>query len=113
MLIRKSESMQTATVQDNDYGSLIQTAKMSIEQRKIEDALAHLSRAIALGTARPEAFNLMGAAIELCGDVYEAQKYYRAALSFDPSYTPSQKNLSRTVSWRREGEIILDDNKKK
>ena len=76
-----------------------------------------MRRAIFLDPARPEAFNLLGALLEIQGDRIEAQKNYRAALSLDPSYEPAIKNLQRSTEWKPKGAIILgetsqDQNKK-
>jgi len=103
----KKESDQSSTAPSKDYRSLIKLAKICITEREYEAAIEHLRRAVSLETTRPDAFNLLGATTEILGDVLKAQKYYRAALSFEPSYVPAQKNLHRTVSWRREGEITL------
>ena len=103
-----------------DYGVAIELAKRSIGSRHFGAAVEQVRKAIFLDPARPEAFNLLGALLEVQGDRLEAQKNYRAALSLDPSYAPAIKNLERSTSWgaRRVGTIILeeikvDSNKKK
>lgn len=90
-----------------DYGSAIELAKRSIGNRHFAGAIEHLRRAIFLDPARPEAFNLLGALMEIQGDRIEAQKNYRAALSLDPSYEPAIKNLQRSTEWKPKGAIIL------
>jgi DNA-binding response OmpR family regulator len=88
-----------------DYDSFIELAKRSITDRYFDAAIEHLRRAISLDPGRPEAFNLLGALMEVRGDRVEAQKNYRAALSLDPSYEPAIKNLQRSTSgrWRAGG----------
>jgi DNA-binding response OmpR family regulator len=92
-----------------DYGSSIELAKKSIADRHFDAAVEHIRHAISLGPGRPEAFNLLGAAMEIQGDRIEAQKNYRAALSLDPSYKPAISNLERSTeaSWKRKGRIEL------
>jgi DNA-binding NtrC family response regulator len=92
-----------------DYDSSIELAKRSIGDRHVEAALEHVRKAISLDPNRPEAFNLMGALIEIQGDRLEAQKNYRAALSLDPSYKPAIENLQRSTSWqpRQKGLVFL------
>jgi DNA-binding response OmpR family regulator len=97
-----------------DYGSSIELAKKSIGNRHFDAAIEHSRKAIFLDPSRPEAFNLLGALLEIRGDRIEAQKNYRAALSLDPSYAPAIKNLERSTSWgwKRAGGITLEDIKK-
>lgn len=96
-----------------DYGSFIELAKRSISDRYFDAAIEHLRKAISLDPGRPEAFNLLGALMEVRGDRVEAQKNYRAALSLEPSYEPAIKNLQRSTSGRwRAGGIHLGEIKK-
>ena len=94
-----------------DYGSSIELAKKSIGNRHFDAAIEHARKAIFLDPSRPEAFNLLGALLEIRGDRIEAQKNYRAALSLDPSYAPAIKNLERSTSWgwKRAGGITLEE----
>ena len=94
-----------------DYGSSIELAKKSIGNRHFDAAIEHARKAIFLDPSRPEAFNLLGALLEIRGDRIEAQKNYRAALSLDPSYAPAIKNLERSTSWggKRARSIALED----
>ncbi len=94
-----------------DYGSSIELAKKSIGNRHFDAAIEHARKAIFLDPSRPEAFNLLGALLEIRGDRIEAQKNYRAALSLDPSYAPAIKNLERSTSWgwKQTGGIMLEE----
>ncbi len=94
-----------------DYGSSIELAKRCIGDRHFDAAIEHVRRAISLDFGRPEAFNLLGALMEIQGDRIEAQKNYRAALSLDPSYEPAIKNLQRSTEgrWRQAGGILLGE----
>jgi len=94
-----------------DYGTSVELAKKSIGNRHFDAAIEHARKAIFLDPARPEAFNLLGALMEIRGDRLEAQKNYRAALSLDPSYDPAIKNLERSSSWgwKQAGGIVLGE----
>jgi Flp pilus assembly protein TadD len=91
--------------------SVVELAKKSIMDRHFDAAVEHLRRAIALDPGRAEAFNLMGALMEIQGDRNEAQKNYRVALSLDPSYKPAIDNLQRSTQprWRQVGPVRLGD----
>ena len=97
-----------------DYGSSIELAKRCIGDRHFDAAIEHVRKAISLDPGRPEAFNLLGALMEIQGDRIEAQKNYRVALSLDPSYEPAIKNLQRSTEgrWKLKGNIILGEVKK-
>jgi DNA-binding response OmpR family regulator len=94
-----------------NYGSSIELAKKSIGNRHFDAAIEHVRKALSLDPGRPEAFNLLGALMEVRGDRIEAQKNYRAALSLDPSYAPAIKNLDRSTSWgwKQAGGIVLEE----
>jgi DNA-binding response OmpR family regulator len=97
-----------------DYGTSIELAKRSIGNRHFDASIEHVRKAIFLDPTRPEAFNLLGALMEIRADRLEAQKNYRAALSLDPSYAPAIKNLQRSTSWswKQTRGIVLEDVKK-
>jgi len=97
-----------------DYSSCIELAKRSIGDRHFGAAIEHVRRAIYVDPSRPEAFNLLGALMEVRGDRSEAQKNYRAALSLDPSYEPAIKNLSHSTQgkWKQTGGLVLGEVKK-
>ena len=97
-----------------DYAFHIELAKRCIGDRHFDAAVEHVRKAIYFDPGRPEAFNLLGALMEIQGDRFEAQKNYRAALTLDPSYEPAIKNLSRSTEgkWRQSGGILLEEIKK-
>jgi len=97
-----------------DYTSHIELAKKCIGDRHFDAAVEHVRKAIFIDPGRPEAFNLLGALMEIQGDRFEAQKNYRAALSLDPSYEPAIQNLHRSTTgkWRQSGGILLEKVKK-
>lgn len=81
----------------SDYDEILTFAKSCINKRKFDTGYKYLQRAVSLNTEKPEAFNLMGAILELKGKIKQAQKKYRAALALDPTYEPAQNNLERTT----------------
>jgi DNA-binding response OmpR family regulator len=95
-----------------DYFSLIELAKRHISDRGFAAARETARRAIAADPAHPEAYNLLGALLEIQGDWLEAQKFYRAALDIDPGFKPAWMNLERTTSWNKLGGINLGPDKK-
>jgi len=97
-----------------NYGSHIELAKKCIGERHFDAAVEYVRKAIFVDPGRPEAFNLLGALMEIRGDRMEAQKNYRAALSLDPSYKPAIENLHRSTNskWRQSGGVVLGEDKK-
>ncbi len=96
-----------------DYTSQIELAKRCIGNGDFDAAAEHVRKAISLDPSRPEAFNFLGALLEIKGNRSEAQKQYRAALSLDPTYEPASENLSRSASWELKGGITFGELKKR
>ncbi|MFO7686521.1 MAG: response regulator [Desulfobacterales bacterium] len=95
-----------------NYFSLIEVTKRHISDRGFSAARETARKAIAADPAQPEAYNLLGALLEIKGDWLEAQKFYRAALDIDPTFKPAWANLERTTSWNKFGKIDLGPDKK-
>lgn len=94
-----------------DYETLIALGKRHITDGRFEDAREVTRKAIATDPGQPEAYNLLGALVEMRGDMIEAQKFYRAALDIAPSYRPAWANLDRTASHHKLGKIDLGKNR--
>jgi two-component system, OmpR family, alkaline phosphatase synthesis response regulator PhoP len=90
-----------------DYRSLIELTKRHITDRGFAPARETARKAIAADPAQPEAYNLLGALLEIKGEGLEAQKFYRAALDIDPTYRPARANLDRITTWDKRGWIDL------
>ncbi|MEW5910583.1 MAG: response regulator [Thermodesulfobacteriota bacterium] len=90
-----------------DYRSLIELTKRHISDRSFATARETARKAIAADPTRPEAYNLLGALLDIKGDWLMAQKFYRAALDIDPTFKPADTNLDRVTSWFRFGRIDL------
>lgn len=95
-----------------DYVSLIELSKRHISDRGFSAARETARKAIAADPSQPEAYNLLGALLEIKGDWLEAQKFYRATLDIDPTFKPAWTNLDRTTFWNKFGRIDLGPNKK-
>lgn len=80
-----------------EYARCLDEARRAIGERRLETAIAFVRQAVGLDPTRPEAFNLLGAAVHLRGQRFKAQDYFRAALALDPTYGPARDNLERSV----------------
>lgn len=87
------EDMHTA-----GYERCLVEAKQSIEDNRLETAVAYLRKAVGMDPSRPEAFNLLGVAVHMCGERYKAQDYFRVAIAMDPTFKTAYKNLERSVN---------------
>ena len=106
-----SQVMDRGTLDEQkavDYASFIELAKRCVGDRHFDAAIEHVRKAISLDPARPDAFNLLGALMEIQHNVLDAQKYYRAALDLDPTYKPAKDNLDRSTRWHRGENIVLE-----
>jgi len=90
-----------------DYRALIELAKRQITDRSFADARKTVRKAIAADPGQPEAYNLLGALLEMDGKMFEAQKFYLAAMDIDPKFKPARANLKRTTSWKKSDNIDL------
>lgn len=90
-----------------DYRALIELAKRQITDRSFADARKTARKAIAADPGQPEAYNLLGALLEMDGDMFDAQKFYLAAMDIDPRFKPARANLKRTTSWKKSDNIDL------
>jgi len=105
----KREAIDESMVQD--YPTLIELAKKYITDYRFDAAGAQVRRALAVDPSRPEAFNLLGAILEIQGaHPSDSLKNYHAALSLDPSYLPARKNIERIAGENkyRRGKIDID-----
>ncbi len=84
-----------------DYRALIELAKRQITDRSFADARKTVRKAIAADPGQPEAYNLLGALLEMDGEMFDAQKFYLAAMDIDPKFKPARANLKRTTSWKK------------
>ncbi len=110
LLVLEREKLDEKNVVD--YRDLIELAKRHITNRSFGAAVETVHRAIAADPAQAEAYNLLGALLEIRGDAAEAQKFYRAALDIDPTFQPARANLERVTSWNKFGKIDLGSPKK-
>ncbi|OGQ91566.1 MAG: response regulator receiver protein, partial [Deltaproteobacteria bacterium RIFOXYC2_FULL_48_10] len=98
-LVLDREGIDEETVAD--YPSLIELAKRYISDQNFATARETARKAIAADPAQPEAYNLLGALLEMDHRRLEALKFYRAALDIDPTFKPAGANLDRATSWNK------------
>jgi DNA-binding NtrC family response regulator len=89
-----------------DYAGYVELAKKCVNEKRFEAATEHIRKALSLDPSRPEAFDFLGALLEIQGDRLEAQKNYRAALALDPTYEPALENLYRSTKAKPDDQIL-------
>jgi DNA-binding response OmpR family regulator len=104
-LVLEREALDEATAVD--YRAWIELSKRHITDRDFAAARESVRKAIAADPGQPEAYNLLGALLEIKGDSVAAQKFYRAALDIDPTFKPASVNLERTTSWHKAGKVDM------
>lgn len=82
-------------VENNDYDSLIESAKKSINNLYFDNALKYLKKAISINVEDGEPFNLIGIIYETKNDFYKAYKYYNIALQLEPNSQMIKENIDR------------------
>ena len=82
---------------DKDISRYIEEARDAIFNKDYDKAKFCLKEALVNYISSAEIQNLLGVIEEKTGDRQLAQKYYRAALSLDPTYEPADNNLKRTA----------------
>lgn len=80
-----------------DISRYIEEARDAIFNKDYDKAKFCLKEALVNDSSSAEIQNLLGVIEEKTGDRQLAQKYYRAALSLDPTYEPADNNLKRTA----------------
>lgn len=68
--------------------------KEKISEDKIDESFSLVYEKMAEYPHRPEPHNLLAILLEIDGDHLLAMKHLRAARALDPSYEPTNKNLS-------------------
>lgn len=94
------EHPAAAREEEAAFADRLARARSSLEANKLEQAMAYISQAVVVRADRPEIFNLIGAIMELRGDIDAARRMYRVAVTIEPAYGPARQNLERTCGWR-------------
>ena len=81
--------------ESHGYEDYLALARQRISEGHFEIAGVYAQKAVFLNPDRPEALNLLGGIAEVKGNRLEADEYYHAALTRDPSYGPAKLNLER------------------
>ncbi|MDM0643262.1 hypothetical protein QTH23_06275 [Clostridium perfringens] len=92
-IMKKVESLKESTY----IKESLKKARKYICSREYDKAELLLKNALIINSSSAEIENLLGVIEEKRGNVLLAQRYYRAALSFEPCYLPADNNLKRTV----------------
>lgn len=77
----------------------IEEARDFIIHKDYYNAKLSLKEAFIINSSNAKVYNLLGVIEECLGNKQLAKKYYRAALSLDPTYEPADNNLKRTVMY--------------
>lgn len=96
---------QQVTAESCPRDGYLAETQAAIAREDYDSALEFLKEAIGHTPTDPEVYNLMGATVELQGQLDEAVKLYRIALCLDGEYIPARRNLGRCQSdtYTREG----------
>ncbi|MCE9636011.1 MAG: response regulator [Planctomycetes bacterium] len=92
-----------------EFDALIAAGQSAVRQGRLDAAMQFARRAIALLPDRPEAYHVLGTVNDVGRDRLRAQVFYRTALAFDPTYTPSDRNLDRLVAGGTEPMLFGDE----
>jgi FixJ family two-component response regulator len=92
-----------------DYNAYFQLAKKSMADQGFDRAIEYVQKAIAVDPSRADAFNLLGVLWEIQGDRLKALKYYRAAISLEPTHEAASRNLERNTRWPYRGTIFIEE----
>lgn len=74
-------------------------ATNQIKNNQLEEAKQNLIKAIDENIESPENYNLLGIIYEYLHDRQRAEKFYRVAYNFDPTFKPASKNLDRITKF--------------
>lgn len=77
----------------------LDNAREAIRGGRLERAAQYLRDVLISDSSNAETQNLLGVIEERNGNDSLAQKYYRASLSLDATYTPADNNLRRTAMY--------------
>ena len=92
-IMKKVEGLKESTY----IKESLKKARKYICSREYDKAELLLKNALIINSSSAEIENLLGVIEEKRGNVLLAQRYYRAALAFEPCYLPADNNLKRTV----------------
>ncbi|MGD9503876.1 MAG: response regulator [Syntrophobacteraceae bacterium] len=111
IVLRAADRERDEESDNAEYVLAVEHAAKCIEEGRLGAAVENLRGAMRLASTRPEAFNLMGAVLELRHDLDGARKHYRAAYSLDPAYGPAMRNIERLTTREKRGPITLWDDR--
>lgn len=77
------------------YESLIQLAKLDIQNRHYRKAIETVNKALEVKPESAEAYNTLGVLYEILDDLPKALSSYQTALKLDPNIASAKDNLAR------------------
>lgn len=93
----------------NELEQLSATVRTLVTEKKYEDCLPAICRAMACYPHAAQPHNLMGIVLEQMGDHAAAMKHFRAAWALDPTYTPARHNLNVYGTFFSNGRCAYDE----
>jgi Tfp pilus assembly protein PilF len=95
------------TLDEKDAWSMNNLGLIFIEQKRYEDALPLLAKAVEL-KKEPIFYNNLGMALENTKHFAAATTAYKSAVSADPDFENAVRNLKRVESVKTQGEEPID-----
>lgn len=89
--------------------TLCNLARTLITEKRYEECIPHLRRAMEDYPHAPHPHNLMGILLEKTNDHLLAMKHFRAAWALDPTYRPAGHNLDTYGTFYAHGRCAFDE----
>lgn len=89
------ERKDVSSLRTDSYEEAIEYSKKCINERKFDEAVKFLKKAVSINIEEAEPFNIMGNLYEIKEDYEAAYKYYNIALQFEPLNENIIGNLER------------------
>jgi tetratricopeptide (TPR) repeat protein len=101
---RNSETLWSRVLEVDDESSIAHSAMANIlyRQNRVQEAIEHSQRAVAIAPEYPEALNGLGVGLARQGRAAEAIEDYRRALEIKPAYDDAETNWG--VALAQEGD---------
>jgi DNA-binding NtrC family response regulator len=81
--------------QNIQYESIIQLAKLDVQNRHYRNAIEKVRHALELKPDSSDAYNILGVLHEVLGELAPALSAYQTALKLDPNNDSARENLTR------------------
>ena len=104
----------------NNYDFYLILSQAYVDQRKVNEALFNINKAITLCPTSPEAYNAKGKLLQLTGDLPLAYQAFKQAVLFNPTYSEGYYNKAELglllnkpdsmINWAYEQAILFKYN---